>query len=100
MKHVHAGSPMNVALKGTTSAPGLYKITVAAKSGSFTVPAAHLPVKETVGVDTPTAETGQCGEAMFPGLPGGVCALNASGNILTCKSGAIRPLAGPQEGER
>jgi hypothetical protein len=74
-----------VVLKHVTSLPGLIRFTVVAKFGSWVVTPATVPFRATVVVDAPTAETGQCGEVQFPGLPEPSCAFNVSGSKLTCK---------------
>src|SRR5438128_3918251 len=45
-----------------------------------------LPLSVEVILDPPAAETGQCGDARYPGpSPAPVCTFNATGSTLTCK---------------
>jgi len=64
---------------------GLLRTTVVGKNGSYAVAPADLPLHGIVVVDSPTAETGQCGEASFPGLPGPTCTFNSSHSTVHCK---------------
>jgi hypothetical protein len=76
---------VKVVLKHVVSLPGLIKFTVIAKYGNWAVGPGTVPLNGTMVVDAPTAESGQCGEATFPGLPGPICSFNASGSTLRCK---------------
>jgi len=43
----------------------------------------RLPLKGTIVIDQPTAETGQCGEAVFLGPP--TCVLTPNGRSIACQ---------------
>ena len=66
-------SPVNgmykAQLKAYSSTPGKYKFGVKGKNGNYVVNTANLPLKGTLVIDVPYAETGQCGEATFPATP-------------------------------
>jgi parallel beta-helix repeat protein len=47
--------------------PGLVRVGVKARRGAFAVDPTRLPLTALVVLDPPTAETGQCGKAAFPG---------------------------------
>jgi len=50
------------------------------------ISSADLPLSVEVILDPPAAETGQCGDARYPGpSPAPVCTFNATGSTLTCK---------------
>jgi hypothetical protein len=69
----------------SSSIPGVFKIKVTGKNGNYAVPTGHS-VKVTVVIDTPIAQTGQCGEATYPGpKPAPACALSRNRKALTCK---------------
>jgi hypothetical protein len=74
-------------IKVNTKVPGQVKFTVVGKGGSFPVLPTQLPLKGTLVIDSPIAQTGQCGEAKFPGPPDptGACAFNSSGSTVKCK---------------
>ena len=75
-----------VQLIGTAAVPGLYKVKVTGHAGSFAVPPANLPAHVTVVLDTPTADTGQCREWLFPGpVPAPSCSANANGSAIKCR---------------
>ena len=74
-----------VVLKLVKSTPGLIRFTVTGKNGSWPITPQRLPLHGTVVIDAPVADTGQCGEATFPGLPGASCALTTNGAALKCK---------------
>jgi hypothetical protein len=67
--------------------PGLLKFSISAKKASYSVLPGDLPVKALLVLDPPTATSGQCGRATFPGpaptFP--ACNLSLSGNTLLCK---------------
>jgi len=45
-----------------------------------------MPLKGTLVIDSPVAQTGQCGELLFAGpAPAPHCAFNASRSTLRCK---------------
>jgi hypothetical protein len=67
------------------SKSGHYRFRVEARNGSFAVPQAGLPLTGVLVLDPPTAETGQCGTARYPGAPGPACSLNRSGSTLKCR---------------
>ncbi len=69
-------------VKQVAATPGL--VQVRAKGlGSYSVTVGDLPLRFTAVLDPPTAETGQCGEATFPGPLPPSCVLVAA--KLTCK---------------
>jgi hypothetical protein len=63
-----------VTLKGSVRTPGLLKVAVVGKAGSYPVAPGNLPLRYTIVLDP------QCGEASFAG-----CVVNRSGKTLTCK---------------
>lgn len=65
---------------------GLTKVTVVGKNGSYPVAVGNQPVKFTLVVDVPTAETGQCGEMIFPATPPArpSCTFLGPGATLRC----------------
>jgi len=68
------------------SAPGLLNFQVSGKHGSYGVSPAAMPLKGTLVIDSPVAQTGQCGELLFAGpAPAPRCAFNASRRTLRCK---------------
>ncbi len=87
----NAGSPVplisgitKVSLKKQKT-PGLFKVSISGKAGSYAVSGSNLPVVATLVIDSPFAASGQCGEAFFPGPPPvPSCTLSASG-ALKCK---------------
>lgn len=85
-------SPANVltdtlkaSLKAVATTPGLYKFIAVVGLGNLPVQGAQLPLTGTFVIDSPTAETGQCGEAIFDGPPGPVCTATPSGTTINCK---------------
>jgi parallel beta-helix repeat protein len=62
--------------------PGLVQFNVSGKRGSYAVDPAMLPLTGFLVLDPPTAETGQCGEAAFPG-PAPGC--TTDGRAVTCR---------------
>jgi hypothetical protein len=71
----------------STKVPGLVKVRVRGKNGSFGTFTANPPLRALLVLDSPTAETGQCGELTFPGPPPDVpsCGFNATGSVFKCK---------------
>lgn len=62
--------------------PGLLKFSISGKNGSYgQIAPADLPVKATLVIDVPTAETGQCGETDYPN---GACVIGAGGSSVKC----------------
>jgi hypothetical protein len=61
--------------------PGVVRVAVSGKRGSYAVEAS-LPLTGLLVLDPPTAETGQCGQASFAG-PGQGCRTNGRG--VTCR---------------
>ena len=92
-KYKNAGNPIPLVsgifraqLKAYTSIPGKYKFQVKGKNANYTVNTANLPLQGTLVIDTPTAETGQCGETTFqvpPTKPN--CAITGAGKNVKCK---------------
>src|SRR5262249_40623861 len=63
--------------------PGHLRFSITGKNGSYGVSPAKLPLKVTLVIDAPLAMSGQCGEALFPGLPHQpTCRFNAKGATL------------------
>ena len=53
---------------------------------TLAVTPASLPLRATLVIDVPTASTGQCGEATFPGPePAPHCGLNGNGKTAFCR---------------
>jgi len=66
--------------------PGLVRVTVKGKGGSYAISPADLSqVRVEVILDPPAAETGECADARFPGLTALSCVFNSSGSTLTCR---------------
>ena len=72
-----------MALKPSSTTPGLVKFTVAGKNGSYPIDPAHLPTQATLILD---ASAGQCGDAGFAGPPPApVCVYKARSGRVQCK---------------
>ena len=76
---------VKVTVKRSVSSPGIVSFATNGRNGTYPVAPNGLPLAATFVVDSPTAHTGQCGEATFPGSPGPACHLNRLGNTITCK---------------
>ena len=76
---------VKVTVKRSVSSPGIVSFVTNGRNGTYPVAPNGLPLAATFVVDSPTAQTGQCGEATFPGSPGPACHLNGLGNTITCK---------------
>lgn len=63
--------------------PGLVRVSVRGKLGSYPVTSGDLPLKATFILDSPYAATNQCGDTVAPPF---VCAFNRSGASLQCKA--------------
>ncbi|HEV7734770.1 MAG TPA: hypothetical protein VGR62_21545 [Candidatus Binatia bacterium] len=76
-----------VAIKAITKTPGKYKTQVKGRNGNYPVNPANLPLVPTIVIDAPVADTGQCGEAMFPATPPAKpsCAAVSGGRTVKCK---------------
>src|SRR5438445_10418425 len=48
--------------------PGHLKFVVMGRSGSYQMDRSAMPIQATLVLDPPTAASGECGEAVFPGL--------------------------------
>jgi hypothetical protein len=81
------GGPLNNGLFAVTvnelrGAPGTFQFRIKAKAGTYTLAQADLPVKATVVLDPPSAETtGQCTEAEYSSE----CRFNKAGTTVRCK---------------
>ena len=64
---------------------GRLRFVVMGRSGSYQTDASRMPLRGMVVLDPPTAATGECGEAVFPGPPGGTCVFNSVGSMLRCR---------------
>jgi len=76
----------NVSLRLSATTPGVAKFSVSGKNGSYPIVASRLPLKGTFVVDAPVAQTGQCGESLFPsqiGTPG--CFFKAATGTVKCR---------------
>jgi len=62
-------------------APGLVGFTVKATRGAYAIDAGELPLEGLFVADPPTAETGQCGVAAFPGAS----SCRADGKSVVCR---------------
>jgi len=76
------GGIVRVSLKHRAKTPGTLKFRVVGRSESLPVTRARVPVKGTLVVDTPLAQTGQCGETRYDG---GRCRFSRSGRALRCR---------------
>jgi len=63
--------------------PGLVRLTVKGKGGSYAISSADLPPSVEVILDPPNAMGGQCGGVRY--APPLACGFNASRTTLTCK---------------
>jgi hypothetical protein len=76
---------VRVSIVSSTKTIGLLKVRVRGKASNYVVPSGQS-VKVTIVIDTPTAQSGQCGEARYPGpAPTPACALSSTGATLRCK---------------
>ena len=89
-KYSNSTSPVNgiykAQLKAYPSTPGKYKFGVKGKNGNYVVNTNNLPLKGTLVIDVPYAETGQCGETEFqtpPTKPN--CSVAGGGKTVKCK---------------
>src|SRR5207249_3048980 len=64
--------------------PGHLKFVVMGRSGSYQMDRSAMPIQATLVLDPPTAASGECGEAVFPGLPQASCSFNSMGSTLRC----------------
>ena len=76
---------IKVSVKTSTATPSLVRFTAAGRNGTYTVAPNGLPLTATFVIDSPTAQTGQCGTAAFPGGGGPACTRSRLGNAVTCK---------------
>jgi hypothetical protein len=77
---------VKVRVKISSKDPNLVSFQAQGKTGSYPVSPSQIPLKGTMVIDSPTAETGQCGEATFPGpSPIPYCRFNGSGSTVVCK---------------
>src|SRR5207244_6689453 len=68
------------------SARGLLRFRVSGRHATYGVASAEMPLKGTLVIDSPIAQTGQCGELLFPGpAPSPHCAFTASRGTLRCR---------------
>jgi hypothetical protein len=76
-----------VGVKTTPSKPGLVKVKAKGKDSAYAVHTNHLPLQATFILDPPTADTGECIEAIwpaaFPVKPS--CSVASNGNTVKCK---------------
>ncbi|MCW5892535.1 MAG: hypothetical protein KIT14_18635 [bacterium] len=79
------GGIQKISIKNITKTPGLFKVGISGKNGSYGVLPANIPVTVTVIFDPPFAASGQCGEAFFPGPPPVPSCTLAGGSTLKCK---------------
>ena len=64
---------------------GRLRFVVMGRGGNYQTDASKMPLRGMVVLDPPTSATGECGEAVFPGPPGGTCAFNSVGSMLRCR---------------
>lgn len=75
-----------VKLTTSTAKPDVVKFTLSGRKGGYAVPPLALPLQATFVLDAPTAMTGLCGFASFPGpKPLPACSFNSSSSVLSCK---------------
>ena len=73
-------------VKGIAKTAGQLRFVVVGRGMTLAVTPASLPLRATLVIDVPTATTGQCGEATFPGpAPAPYCGLRANGNAALCR---------------
>jgi len=75
---------VRIGLKLSAATPGLIRVTMKGRNGTWPVSPHALPVKVTIVLDPPCAPTGECGVATFPG-PSPSCALERGGAMLLCR---------------
>ena len=67
-------------------APGTFKVKVIGRNLTLPLTGASLPLSTTFVFDLPSASTGQCGDATFPGpAPAPHCVLRPSGAAVVCQ---------------
>ena len=69
---------VKVIVKSVPSTPGLLKVVVLGKNGSFATTPAELPLRAAVSLNA----AGQCGEV---GFAGPACAFNGRGTVVKCQ---------------
>ena len=83
------GPILSVKLKRNRSPTGAFSVTLRTRGAWLTgpPPETSLPLKATVVLDPPFAQTGLCGELAFPGPPGVApsCKLQRGGWAVTCR---------------
>jgi hypothetical protein len=76
------GGIFKVSVKRPAKQPGTLKFRVLGGAENLAVTRARVPVKGTFIVDTPMAQTGQCGETRYDGAR---CQFSRSGRSLRCR---------------
>ena len=76
---------IKVVVKTSPATPSLVRFSAGGRNGSYALGPNGLPLTATFVIDSPTARTGQCGTAAFPGAPGPACTRNRPGNAVTSK---------------
>ncbi len=64
--------------------PVEYRVKVLAKNGTYRVSSAGLPIEARIIFDHPLAQSGECGEWLFPG-PTHQCALTRDRSMMRCR---------------
>jgi hypothetical protein len=72
-----------VTISTSPRTPGVYKFSIKGKNGAFPVTPGQVPLHGTFVIDSPTAETGQCAEVVFPASTS--CKFNPPQSSVVCK---------------
>jgi len=76
------GGVVKIRVRRLAAKPGTLKFRVVGRAGTLAVTRARIPVKGTFVVDSPMAQTGQCGETQYDGSR---CVFSRSGRSLRCR---------------
>jgi hypothetical protein len=84
----HANGIDKVQIRAVSDEGGTrIRFSVKGKNGFYPISVDDLPVGGTLVIDTPVAQTGQCGEAVFPAAPpsSSSCLAERGGDSVHCK---------------
>jgi cysteine-rich repeat protein len=76
-----------VGVKLVPATPGLVKVKAKGKAGTYPVNLSALPLRATLVLAPPTAQAGECVEAIWPAVPpaGPSCVATPTGTTVRCK---------------